>query len=54
MKFSLNRYNIIGNIDYNTPICVIQEIMNCLGDEISLDDINGKMDIIIGYIKRRT
>lgn len=53
MKFSLNRYNIIGNIDYNTPICVIQEIMNCLGDEISLEDINGKLDIIIDYIKNK-
>ena len=51
MKFSLNRYNLIGNIDYNTPFCVIQETMKCLGDDIELGELSGNLDIIISHIK---
>jgi hypothetical protein len=51
MNFSLNRYGIIGSIDYNTPLCVIEEIMKCLGHEITIDDIESQRNVIIDYIK---
>jgi len=52
MNFSLNRYAIIGNIDYNTPLCVIEEIMKCLGQEITIEDIQIQHNIIIDFIKK--
>jgi hypothetical protein len=51
MKFSLNRFNIIGYLDYYTPLVVIQEIMRCMGDEISIEDIDGNLDVILKYIR---
>lgn len=51
MNFSLNRYGIIGNIDYNTPLCVIEEIMKCLGHEVTIEDIEEQRNVILNYIK---
>jgi len=51
MNFSLNRYTIIGNIEYSTPLCIIEEIMKCLGHEITLEDIINQRDIITSYIQ---
>lgn len=51
MNFSLNRYTILGSIDYNTPLCVIEEIMKCLGHEVSIEDIEQQRNIIVEYIK---
>lgn len=50
MNFSLNRYSLIGNINYNTPVCVIQEIMLCLGNDISIEDIEKQRNIIVDHI----
>ena len=54
MNFSLNRYSIIVEIDYNTPVCVIEEIMKCLGNEITPEDIDSQRNVIIEYIKSET
>jgi len=54
MNFSLNRYSIIGEVDYNTPICVIEEIMKCLGNEITPEDIDSQRNVIVEYIKSET
>ena len=54
MNFSLNRYNIINKIDYNTPLCVIEEIMKCLGHEVSVDDIKTERNAIIEFIQNET
>lgn len=51
MNFSLNRYGIIGNIDYNTPLCVLEEIMKCLGDDISSEDIEKHKESVIEHIR---
>ena len=50
MKMILNRSTSIAIIDYNTPFCVIQEIMRCLGEDIEIHDIDGNLDMIIKYI----
>ena len=49
MKIILNRSNQLI-IDYNTPFCVIQEIMRCLGEDIELNDVHLNLDKIIDYI----
>lgn len=51
MNFSLNRFGITGNIDYNTPLCVLEEIIKCLGDEITLEDIGEHKSQVIEYIQ---
>ena len=38
-KYSLNRFNLINEINNETPLCVIEEIMKCLGVDVSEDDI---------------
>lgn len=51
MKISLNRFHIIDCVDYNTPFCVLQEIIRCLGMSIELEDIEGNVDQMIGYMQ---
>ena len=51
MKISLNRFHIIEEVDYNTPLCVLQEIIRCLGMSIELEDIPGNVDQMIEYMK---
>lgn len=50
MNFSLNRYDLIGEIDYNTPLCVIEEIMMCLGADINVEDIVTNREKVIDFI----
>ena len=38
--YILNRINIINEITDDTPTCVIEEIVKCLGMDIIEDDIN--------------
>lgn len=49
MKVILNRSKQLI-IDYNTPFCVIQEIMHCLGEDIELNDVHLNLDKIINYM----
>ena len=51
MNFSLNRYSNLGNIDYSTPLCVIEEIMKCLGQEVTAEDIKVQREVILSYIQ---
>lgn len=51
MKISLNRFHIIDSVDYNTPFCVLQEIIRCLGMSIELEDIEGNVDQMIDYMQ---
>lgn len=51
MKISLNRFHLIESVDYNTPLCVLQEIIRCLGMSIEIEDIPGNVDAMIEYMK---
>ena len=44
-------FHLIESVDYNTPFCVLQEIIRCLGMSIETQDIEGNVDQMIEYMQ---
>lgn len=51
-KYSLNRFSLIDELNDETPICVIEEIMKCIGMDVSEDDIILNKNDVIEYITK--
>lgn len=52
MKFSLNRFSVLGYIDHDTPYIVIQEIIRCNGSELDIDQIDKNFIAITDHLAK--